>query len=260
MGFAARFAAAPDQDSARHGVCKRLFGGEKTVIISRKVKGFNILGVLMSSTISRRSLARRCSDRSHSRSTARQVEAVVDDRSLLSVLREDFGFTSLKNGCEPQASCGCCTLLIDGKPRLSLHDEAAQVAGKTLLTLEGLPEETRQQIADSRSSAAAACSAAFAFPAWRCAGMRLSKKIRTRRGRKSPTNCAAHLCRCTGYVKIVDAIEELAPREPRRSSRARTINAGKSARRWRSTAATIWCSAISNTSTTSPCRACRTRR
>src|ERR1043166_2128402 len=78
------------------------------------------------------------------------VEIHPDEtRSLLSVLREDFGCTSLKNGCEPQASCGCCLLLIDGKPRLSCTMKASSVAGKELLTLEGLPEKTRQALADS---------------------------------------------------------------------------------------------------------------
>src|SRR5438876_7392188 len=71
------------------------------------------------------------------------------DRSLLGVLREDFGLTSLKNGCEPQASCGCCTLLVDGKPRLCCTMKPQQVAGKEVLTLEGLPETVREQIASS---------------------------------------------------------------------------------------------------------------
>src|SRR5213596_3543624 len=98
---------------------------------------------------------------------------VIDelDRSLLGVLREDLGCTSLKNGCEPQASCGCCTLLIDGKPRLSCTIKPQQAAGKTVTTLEGLPEEIRRQIA---------------------------------------FDLRGNLCRCTGYVKIVDAIEQYA--------------------------------------------------
>ena len=77
--------------------------------------------------------------------------SVIDDldRSLLGVLREEFGMTSLKNGCEPQASCGCCTLLVDGKPRLSCTMKPQQVVGKNVTTLEGLSEETRKQIADS---------------------------------------------------------------------------------------------------------------
>src|SRR2546423_15708784 len=72
--------------------------------------------------------------------------SVVDelDRSLLSILREDFGYTSLKNGCEPQASCGCCMLLVDGKPRLSCTMKPQQIVGKTVTTLEGLTDETRK--------------------------------------------------------------------------------------------------------------------
>src|SRR2546423_1288550 len=80
----------------------------------------------------------------------KQVQAVADgERSLLSVLREDFGFISLKNGCEPQASCGCCTLMVDGKPRLSCTMKPQHVADKDVVTLEGLPEETRKALAES---------------------------------------------------------------------------------------------------------------
>src|SRR3954468_972567 len=77
--------------------------------------------------------------------------SVIDelDRSLLSVLREDFGCTSLKNGCEPQASCGCCLALIDGKPRLTCTTKPSQVAGKEVLTLEGMPDVVREQLSES---------------------------------------------------------------------------------------------------------------
>src|SRR5258708_40188873 len=79
----------------------------------------------------------------------RLVEAACDrERSLLELLRDDFGCISLKNGCEPQASCGCCTLLIDGQPRLCCVTKPAQVAGKDIVTLEGLPEDTRKQLAE----------------------------------------------------------------------------------------------------------------
>src|SRR6478672_942504 len=80
----------------------------------------------------------------------RQVEMRADDsRSVLSILREDFGLISLKNGCEPQASCGCCTMLVDGQPRLACALKPKNIADKELVTLEGLPETTRTQIADS---------------------------------------------------------------------------------------------------------------
>src|SRR5205814_6607975 len=80
----------------------------------------------------------------------RNVEAdAADTRSLLSILREDFGCTSLKNGCEPQASCGCCLMLVDGKPRLACTMKPAQAAGKQVTTLEGISEQERGQLAES---------------------------------------------------------------------------------------------------------------
>src|ERR1700690_1594872 len=139
----------------------------------------------------------------------REVEAAVDDRSLLAVLREDFGFTSLKNGCEPQASCGCCTLLIDGKPRLCCTMKAAQVAGKTLVTLEGLPEERRQQIAESFARCGGGqCGVCISGMAM--GGHALVEQHPNPTRDEIAYDLRAHLCRCTGYVKIVDAIEELA--------------------------------------------------
>jgi CO/xanthine dehydrogenase Mo-binding subunit/aerobic-type carbon monoxide dehydrogenase small subunit (CoxS/CutS family) len=139
----------------------------------------------------------------------REVEAVVDDRSLLAVLREDFGYISLKNGCEPQASCGCCTLLVDGKPRLSCTMKAAQMAGKTLVTLEGLPEERRQQIAESFSRCGGV-QCGFCIPGMAMRGHALLEQNPNPSRDEIAYDLRAHLCRCTGYVKIVDAIEELA--------------------------------------------------
>jgi xanthine dehydrogenase molybdenum-binding subunit len=158
----------------------------------------------------------------------RAVEAVVDDRSLLAVLREDFGYISLKNGCEPQASCGCCTLLIDGKPRLCCTMKAAQVAGKTLVTLEGLPEERRQQIAESFASCGGV-QCGFCIPGMAMRGHALTEQNACPTREEIAHDLRAHLCRCTGYVKIVDAIEELArvsrgepPRVPDTSGRVGT--------------------------------------
>src|SRR5690349_7615488 len=73
----------------------------------------------------------------------------LNERSLLHTLREDFGICSVKDGCEPQASCGCCTLLVDGKPRLSCTLKTSQVEGKAVTTLEGVSEDTRKKLADS---------------------------------------------------------------------------------------------------------------
>ena len=69
--------------------------------------------------------------------------------TLLDVLRDGLGITSPKNGCQPQAQCGCCTVLMDGKPVLACALKAEKAEGKSITTLEGLDEEHRQQIAES---------------------------------------------------------------------------------------------------------------
>ena len=69
--------------------------------------------------------------------------------TLLDFLRDGLGITSPKDGCQPQAQCGCCTVLMDGKPVLSCALKAEKAEGKSITTLEGLDETHRQQIAES---------------------------------------------------------------------------------------------------------------
>lgn len=132
-----------------------------------------------------------------------------DGRSLLGVLREDFACTSLKNGCEPQASCGCCTLLIDGKPRLACTTKPGSVAGKEVVTLEGLSEKERKEIADSFVKCGGV-QCGFCIPGMAMRGHSLLEGNANPSREQIAHELRGHLCRCTGYVKIVDAIEELA--------------------------------------------------
>src|ERR1700675_2948162 len=62
--------------------------------------------------------------------------------SLLSVLRERLGIVSAKDGCAPQGQCGCCTVLVDGAPRVSCVTPAARIAGRSITTVEGLDAGT----------------------------------------------------------------------------------------------------------------------
>src|SRR3972149_5883772 len=76
--------------------------------------------------------------------------ALVDDEtSLMNVLREQAGLTSPKNGCAPQGSCGCCTVIVDGKAVSSCAVPAKNVQGKRVITLEGLDERERDVFARS---------------------------------------------------------------------------------------------------------------
>ena len=67
----------------------------------------------------------------------------VPDRgvSLLDVLREDLGVRSAKDGCSPQGQCGCCTVLVDGAPRVACVTPARRMAGRSITTLDGLDPE-----------------------------------------------------------------------------------------------------------------------
>ncbi len=132
-----------------------------------------------------------------------------EGESLLEVLREQCGMLSLKDGCQPQGQCGCCLALIDGKPRVTCAMPAHMAEGKSVLTLEGVAEDERKLIADS-FMAAAGLQCGFCIP-----GIALrAKQITDANPDPSRDEIAkaldVHLCRCTGYVKIVDAVELIA--------------------------------------------------
>src|SRR3954469_10254681 len=63
--------------------------------------------------------------------------------TLLEVLREGCGVTSPKDGCSPTGQCGCCTVFLDGMPKVACAVPAQNAEGRAVLTLEGVPEETR---------------------------------------------------------------------------------------------------------------------
>ena len=136
----------------------------------------------------------------------------VDTRpgeNFLEVLRERCGITSLKDGCSPQGQCGCCVALVDGKPKTTCAMPARVAEGKHIVTLDGLPSAERQQISDC-FTATAALQCGFCIP-----GIALRAKALTDHD-PAPTREAiaaaldGHLCRCTGYGTIIDAIQLLA--------------------------------------------------
>jgi selenium-dependent xanthine dehydrogenase len=140
---------------------------------------------------------------------ASQRLATRADESLLEALRERCGITSLKDGCSPQGQCGCCLALVDGNPKVTCAMPATAAHGKAIVTLEGIPAGEREQIAQA-FAAAAGLQCGFCIP-----GIALrAKHLTDRKPEPSRDEIAraidVHLCRCTGYVKIVDAIELLA--------------------------------------------------
>ncbi len=129
--------------------------------------------------------------------------------SLLTALRERCGVRSLKDGCQPQGQCGACLALVEGQPKVTCATPVERAAGKRVLTLEGLPEIDRALTARA-FAAASGLQCGFCIP-----GIALRAKwILDRSPSPSRDEIAlaldGHLCRCTGYVKIIDAIELLA--------------------------------------------------
>jgi xanthine dehydrogenase molybdenum-binding subunit len=68
---------------------------------------------------------------------------------FLEVLRERCGVTSPKDGCAPQGTCGCCTILVDGKPALACLRKPEQMEGKHVTTLEGIPAAKRDLLSQA---------------------------------------------------------------------------------------------------------------
>ncbi len=129
-----------------------------------------------------------------------------DSLTLLDVLRDHLGITSPKNGCQPQAQCGCCTVLLDGKPVLSCALKPSKAEGKSITTLEGLDNEHRQQIADSFVTCGGV-QCGFCIPGIAMRAVGLCDKNPEPSRDEIIDSLKPHLCRCTGYAQIVDSID-----------------------------------------------------
>ena len=129
--------------------------------------------------------------------------------SLIDVLRDDLGVTSVKDGCAPEGSCGACTVLIDGKAVVSCAQKAERAAGRQVMTQEGLPPEERDRWADGFVvSGASQCG--FCSPGIVMKAEGLLAKNPSPSREEIGRSLAGNLCRCTGYIKIVDAVEMVA--------------------------------------------------
>jgi len=128
-----------------------------------------------------------------------------DDESLLEVLREEFGLCSVKDGCAPEGSCGACTVIVDGKAVVSCAQKATRIEGKHVVTQEGLSDEKRRTWADC-FVAAGASQCGYCSPGIVLKAEALLDKNPDPSRDEIARALLGNLCRCTGYVKIVDAI------------------------------------------------------
>ena len=125
--------------------------------------------------------------------------------SLLSFLREEKGITSVKDGCSGQAACGACLIELDGKPALACSTSLKRAAGKKIVTIEGFPENVRRTLGR-------AFVAKGAVQCGYCTPGILSRAKILLESNPDPSRdevvkaLRANVCRCTGYIKIIDAI------------------------------------------------------
>ncbi len=129
--------------------------------------------------------------------------------SMLELLRGQFGLTSVKDGCAPEGSCGACTILVDGHAQVCCAQKVAHFAGKHIVTHEGLGEDERRRFADCFAAAGASqcgyCSPGIVL---KVEGLLAKHPEPTRE--EIAHALLGNLCRCTGYAKVIDAIELIA--------------------------------------------------
>ena len=138
------------------------------------------------------------------------VSVRADHPHLLAALRDELDITSPKDGCSPSGQCGCCTVHIDGKAVVSCQTPLAKVAGKQVLTLEGVEPAERKAFADA-FAACGGLQCGFCIPGIVMrAKAQIDKKGAALERSDMARHLGAHLCRCTGYVKVLDAIDAVA--------------------------------------------------
>jgi selenium-dependent xanthine dehydrogenase len=130
---------------------------------------------------------------------------VPQGASLLELLRESCGLTSVKDGCAPEGSCGACTVIVDGKAVVSCAQPATRASGRSLVTQEGLGPDQRELWAGA-FVAAGASQCGFCSPGILMKAEALLAKSPDPSRDEVARALAGNLCRCTGYVKIVDAV------------------------------------------------------
>jgi selenium-dependent xanthine dehydrogenase len=125
--------------------------------------------------------------------------------TLLEVLRDVCGVTSPKDGCSPQGQCGCCTIMVDGRAVLSCLRKPASVADREVTTLEGIPEEKRRILAEAFVREGG-LQCGFCTPGIVARTVSLLDRGADVDEADVAKALNGHLCRCTGYRRIVDAI------------------------------------------------------
>jgi aerobic-type carbon monoxide dehydrogenase small subunit (CoxS/CutS family) len=132
-------------------------------------------------------------------------------RTLLEVLREDMNLTGTKHGCE-LGECGTCTVLIDGKPELSCLLLPIQLEGRAITTVEGMADGSELHPLQQAFAELGAAQCGYCTPGILLVARSLLNENSQPTRHEIREALAGNLCRCTGYTKILQAVELAAER------------------------------------------------
>lgn len=143
----------------------------------------------------------------------RDHRLVVDaNRTLLQALRENLDLTGTKHGCD-LGECGTCTVLVDGKPTLSCLTLAVAATGRAITTVEGLADGDRPDSLQVAFAELGAAQCGYCTPAMLLSARALLDEDPDPDPDEINQALAGNLCRCTGYVKIREAVQLAAARD-----------------------------------------------
>jgi carbon-monoxide dehydrogenase small subunit len=137
--------------------------------------------------------------------------AFAPHKTLLEVLREDLALTGTKHGCE-LGECGVCTVLIDGHPMLSCLFLGLDAEGREVTTIEGMAEGGQLHPLQETFADLGAAQCGYCTPGFLLVAKELLEKNPSPQRNEIMAALAGNLCRCTGYIKIYEAVELAAAR------------------------------------------------
>jgi aerobic carbon-monoxide dehydrogenase small subunit len=135
------------------------------------------------------------------------------ERVLLDLIREDLNLTGTKRGCD-LGTCGCCTVLLDGRPTLSCLTLAHEASGHEITTIEGLAPGTELTTVQRAFVERGATQCGFCTPGFVLTATALLREHPHPTRDEVIRAIAGNLCRCTGYTKIIEAVLAAAEARP----------------------------------------------